>query len=170
MTCEPAYSLENYRETVQACYKYFSLLRDSEFPSWIQSEIQALAALKFRFMEKQRDPENYAAQVSMSLKRPLPRSLIVSGPKLVFDWDEQLVRDTLAGLIAEDSRVVLMAKDHSLVGKTGPWSTEPWYGTEYTVDRLETDIISTVSAHPIFECLSPESNGSNQGTGAKRYT
>ncbi|EJD02194.1 insulin-degrading enzyme [Fomitiporia mediterranea MF3/22] len=137
---------QNYREALKACYKYINLLRDSELPAWSQSEIQALAALHFRFEEKQARPENYASRISGSMKLPLPRSLILSGPKLTWDWDEQLVRDTLSELTVENGRVVVMAKDHSTIGNQGPWTAEPWYGTEYTVDRLDDEITSAARA------------------------
>ena len=45
----------------------------------------------------------------------------------------------LSGLNVETGRVVLMAKDHTVVGK-GPdtvWQKEPWYGTDYTVEKME---------------------------------
>ncbi|KAI5119937.1 hypothetical protein M0805_002126 [Coniferiporia weirii] len=132
---------QNYREVLLACYKYLGLLRSSELPAWAQSEIQQLAALRFRFAEKRR-PENYATWVSEHIKHPTPRSLVLSGPTLTWDWDEQLVRETLAGLVVENGRVVVMAKDHSGVGETGPWLNEPWYGTEYTVKKLEEDFVA----------------------------
>ncbi|KAH8117077.1 insulin-degrading enzyme [Phellopilus nigrolimitatus] len=132
---------QNYRQALLACYKYLSLLRTSALPAWFQQEIQTLAAMRFRFAEKQR-PDQYATWIAEHVKHPTPRALVLSGPQLTWHWDEQLVRETLAGLVVENGRVVVMSKDHAVVGKTGPWATEPWYGTEYTVGKLENDFVS----------------------------
>lgn len=107
--------------------------------------MKALADLRFRFAEKRR-PDNYAVWISEAMKNPVPRSLVLSGPKLLWSWDEQLVRDNLNSLTVEKSRAVVMAKDHSVIGKTGPWSNEPWYKTEYSVDKLDGDFYTSVSA------------------------
>lgn len=56
------------------------------------------------------------------------------------------MRKTLDGLHVGTGRVVVMAKDHSVIGKTGPWVIEPWYKTEYSVDKLEDDFVELVSA------------------------
>lgn len=136
--------IENYREALLACYKYINLLRSSALQAWAQDEMKALADLRFRFAEKRR-PDNYAVWISEAMKNPLPRSLVLSGPKLIWSWDEQLIRDNLNGLTVNEGRVVVMAKDHSVVGKTGPWSHEPWYKTEYVVEKLGDDFIAAVS-------------------------
>ncbi|KAL5511367.1 STE23_2 [Sanghuangporus vaninii] len=133
---------QNYRQAVLACYKYLNLLRSTELQQWVQDEIQTLSMLNFRFAEKQRRPENYATWISDHVKMPIPRSLILSGPKLTWDWDEHLVREMLGQLTVDSGRVVVMAKDHSIIGKTGPWTTEPWYGTEYTVEKVDPEFMA----------------------------
>lgn len=136
------YTTENYREAVLACYKYLNLLRTSSFTSRYQEEIQTLSALRFRFAEKRR-PDSYATWVSEHLSHPIPRSLVLSGPQLTWDWDEKLVHEMLAGLNVETGRVVVMAKDHSVVGKSTEtvWQKEPWYGTEYAVDTMDAEFM-----------------------------
>lgn len=49
----------------------------------------------------------------------------------------------LEGLNVETGRVVVMAKDHSVVGKSVDtvWQKEPWYGTEYTVETMDTEFM-----------------------------
>ncbi|KAH8114098.1 insulin-degrading enzyme [Phellopilus nigrolimitatus] len=132
---------QNYRQALLACYKYLSLLRTSAFPAWFQQEIQTLDAMRFRFAEKT-PPDDYATWIAEHVKDPTPRALMLSGPQLTWDWDEQLVRETLAGLVVENGRVVVISKDHAAIGITGPWATEPWYGTEYMVGKLEDDFVS----------------------------
>lgn len=105
--------------------------------------MKVLADLRFRFAEKRR-PDNYAVWISEGMKNPVPRSLVLSAQKLLWSWDEQLIKENLENLTVDKGRVVVMAKDHSVVGKTGPWSNEPWYGTEYMVNKLEEDFVNEV--------------------------
>ena len=78
------------------------------------------------------------------LKRPIPRSLLLSGPSLTWDWDAELVRDTLNQLSVENSRVLVMSKDPRMDEFVDNWSSEPWYGTQYSVRRLDAEILSAV--------------------------
>ena len=96
--------------------------------------------MRFRFAEKRR-PDSYATTISEHVRWPVPRSLVLSGMKLIWDWDEPLIREMLQNLRVDEGRVVVMAKDHTTIGKEGPWLHEPWYGTEYTVEKMEDDFV-----------------------------
>ena len=120
-----------------------NLLRSSVLPVWVHDEIKVIENLRFRFAEK-RSAEKYAVQISESMKNPVPRSLLLSGPRLIWEWDEKLVRGILETLTVENGRVVVMAKDHNVIGNEGPWEKEPWYQTEYTVKKLEDEFLTSV--------------------------
>ena len=86
--------------------------------------MKSLADIEFQFTEKC-DSDDYAVWLSEALKNPIPRSLILSGPELFWSLKEQLVRDTLNHLSIKQSRIVVIANDHSIIDKTGPWHQEP---------------------------------------------
>lgn len=137
--CNPKISCshtENYRSALLACYKYLSLLRSSPFPSWYHQELKAICATRFRFAEK-RKPDDYATSISERLSWPYSRDAILTGPELLWDWDEQLVRGMLDGMTVDRGRVVLMAKVHEGIDQLENWAKEPCYGTDYRVQRIE---------------------------------
>ncbi len=70
------------------------------------------------------------------MKWPTQRELVINGPSLVWDWDEQLVRKYLSELTPEKGRVFVMGQNMEEIGIMGPWETEKWYGTLYMVTDL----------------------------------
>lgn len=141
---------------MKACYKYFSLLRGSELSEQAQDEIKDISALAFRFAEKG-SPDTYATRLSGLLKRPIPRSLLLSGPSLTWDWDSELVRDTLDQLSVENSRVFVMSKDPRMDEFVDTWSSEPWYGTQHSVRRLDAEILAAVRFN-LFDIITQSSS------------
>ncbi len=137
-------SAGNYREAILACHKYLSLLRSSAFPEWYHREIQLINETRFRFAEKY-SPDSYATGLSQGLHQPYPRDMLLTGPALTFEWNENIVRDILASLNVDTGRVVVMAQDHSATGQIGELQKEPWYGTEYYVQRVDEHLAARVS-------------------------
>lgn len=129
------------------------MLRESKLDSFYehQRELVALAATRFRFSEKRR-PEDYATWVAEHMAWPVPRDLLISAPQLVWDWGDggdggaQKVKEYLDSFRIEECRVMLMAKGSELT-KVNPhleWKKEPWYGTEYAVEKFDHDFTNQV--------------------------
>ena len=114
-----------------------------------------LKATRFRFAEKRR-PDDYAVWVTEHLSWPVPRELVLSAPQLAWEWDETdpinggeaEMRQVLDSLTVDRGRVVLMAqKDvHERVRGASEWQSEPWYGTQYRVEKLDEDFIARAQA------------------------
>ncbi|TFY62947.1 hypothetical protein EVJ58_g3532 [Rhodofomes roseus] len=146
---------DNYREVTLTIFKYLNLLRSSNFPAWYQREISLLKATRFRFAEKRR-PDDYAVWVTEHLSWPVSRELVLSAPQLVWEWDETdpvnggegEMRQVLDSLTVDRGRVVLMAqKDvHERVRGASEWESEPWYGTEYRVEKLDEGFMAEAQA------------------------
>lgn len=86
---------------------------------------------------------------------PVPRELLLSAPQLTWDWDgdnkeggggEKKIREYLNAFRVTDGRVVLMAKaeEHAKVAPGATWEKEPWYGSEYRVERFNEEFIKQV--------------------------
>ncbi|KAK2466811.1 hypothetical protein APHAL10511_001069 [Amanita phalloides] len=138
---------QNYRSVILAAFKYLSLLRSSEFDTYLQKEISMLSMLQFRFSEKQR-PDSYATSIAERMAWPVPRESIISAPKLTEDWGDnplprQKVKEYLESFRINQGRVVLMAKaeEHAKLTPDVTWSKEPWYGTEYRVERFDEEFV-----------------------------
>lgn len=157
----------HYREVIQATLKYLSLLRSSKFQRFYQTELATISSTRFRFAEK-RHPEEYATWVAEHMAWPVPKEYLLSGPQLTWDWEdhseeggcEDKVREYLESFRLSGGRVVLMAKpeEHAKLFPDAQWDKEPWYGTDYRVEKFDDDFIKKVGNF----CLS--GNRWNDGT------
>ncbi|PCH40557.1 LuxS/MPP-like metallohydrolase [Wolfiporia cocos MD-104 SS10] len=122
----------HYKEVLIAIYDYLALLRSSQFESYHFTEIKAISELEFRFQDKTQ-PHTYVNWLSRELLEDYPPESVLADPVLVHDWDEEIVRRTLALLVPEKGRVTLEAREHpdEIVGRDMVWATEQWFGTEY---------------------------------------
>ena len=140
--------VENYQQIVEAILSYFSLLRSSEFPMYHYDETRIQYETRFRFKEKS-SPANYVSSLAEKLADPYPRDRIITGSSLIWEWNEGLVRELLAGLTAENSRITVMAKDLDALAPKGNWLKEKWYGTEHKQMRLPEEWIQKVSSRSL---------------------
>ncbi|KDR81747.1 hypothetical protein GALMADRAFT_58881 [Galerina marginata CBS 339.88] len=144
---------ENYHSVVSAVHKYLGLLRSSKFEAFHHQEVVNLSTTRFRFAEKRR-PDDYATWISEHMAWPIPAELLLAAPRLTWDWDnetdkkegEAKVTEYLNQFTIENSRAVLMAKrdDHLKVHPELKWEKEPWYGTEYAVQRFDDDFVAQI--------------------------
>jgi insulysin len=133
-----------------ATFKYISMLRSTDLSPPHQRETSSLSRIRFRFSEKRR-PDDYAVWVTDKLAWPVPRELVIKAPQVVSEWDldgtaQTVASRTLEGLGVRNSRIVLMAKKEEfqrLLG-TQEWQAEPWYGTQYRVERLDEAFVHEV--------------------------
>lgn len=136
---------EQYRDIILACFSYISLLRASSWPEWYQDELRSIADLDFRFADK-RQSHAYARTLSNYLTLPIPRSEVLTAPRLIYDWDEAVVREAITRLTIDQCRIFLMAEDFSgVIDEDRAWEREPWYRTEYQEQRIDEDLADKVS-------------------------
>jgi insulysin len=151
---------ENHRQVSLAVFKFLALLRDSQFEGFHQRELATLSATKFRFKEKGR-PDTYATWTAEHMSRPVPLELVLSAQALTWDWDgdEQPGGGGLAKVCAyldtfraENARITLMAKgdEHIKLAPNAVWNKEPWYGTEYCVEKFDDTFIQQVRPTPFY--------------------
>ncbi|KAL7284357.1 hypothetical protein ACG7TL_001646 [Trametes sanguinea] len=135
----------HYRDVVRAIFNYISLLRESALEPYHFAEAQAMAETSFRFQEKAQ-PHRYASTLAHTLSEPYPPEWLLSGAYLYREWNEPLVRSILEGFTPKQARVTLEAKNHlaPVIGQDVEWQSEKWYGTQYTVKRLEESFLETL--------------------------
>ncbi|KAI0306722.1 Metalloenzyme, LuxS/M16 peptidase-like protein [Multifurca ochricompacta] len=138
---------QNYRQVAMATFKYISMLRSTDLSPPHQKEVSTLSNIRFRFSEKRR-PDDYAVWVADKLSWPVPRELVIKAPQVVSEWDpdgtaQAVAFHTLGGLSVRNSRIVLMGKKEEFERIMGiqQWQTEPWYGTQYRVERQDDDFV-----------------------------
>jgi len=143
----------NYRSVVLAVYKYLALLRSSKFDAFHHEELARVSDTRFRFLDKQK-PGDYVTRLTGHMAWPTPRNLLLAAPELTWSWETEEDRKRGEKKIAEyleffrvgNSRVVLMAgkDDIAKIQADLQWGKEPWYGTEYAVQRWDADFIKEV--------------------------
>ncbi|KAF8911060.1 Metalloenzyme, LuxS/M16 peptidase-like protein [Gymnopilus junonius] len=147
----------NYRSVILATHKYLALLRSTQFEPFHHQEVAKLSTIRFRFAEKKR-PDDYATWISEHMAWPIPEDLLLSAPRLTLDWEseadkqegEAKIMEYLNHFTIENSRAVLMASrsDHLKLQQDLTWDKEPWYGTEYAVQKFEDDFANGVNDIP----------------------
>ncbi|KAF5373799.1 hypothetical protein D9758_000838 [Tetrapyrgos nigripes] len=151
---------KNYKSVILATYKYFSLLRESTFEPFHQEEIASLSTIRFRFLEKKR-PDTYATRVAELMSRPYPKELSLVAPSVTWVWGdecegvaptggEEKVKEYLDACRLDSSRIMLMAKAGELekverIDAKAVWQKEPWYGTQYRVERFGDELLAKAS-------------------------
>ncbi|KAJ3571053.1 hypothetical protein NP233_g3999 [Leucocoprinus birnbaumii] len=159
---------KNYESVILAAFRYFSLLRNSEFEAYHQKETVTLSSIRFQFSEKRR-PDSYATWVTEHMNWPVPPDRLISGPQLTWDWgtgedsgnEEATIRRYLDSFRISEGRVVLMAKgdEHDKIRAGLKWEKEPWYGTRYNVTRFGENFIDQAeAANDIPELFLPGPN------------
>ena len=131
------------------------MLRSTGLSPAYQIEVSALSNIRFQFLEKRR-PGSYAVWMAEQLSQPVPRELVIKAPQVVSQWDhdgtsQAVAFQTLKGLSVKNCRIVLTATQgefQKLLG-TQQWKTEPWYGTQYRVERLDEAFIQEVHHFPL---------------------
>jgi insulysin len=133
-----------------ATFKYIAMLRSTDLSPLHQRETSSLSHIRFRFSEKRR-PDDYALWVADKLAWPVPRELVIKAPQVVSEWGpngtaQAVTFRTLEGFNVRNSRTVLMAKKEEYQKLMGSqeWQTEPWYGTQYRVERLDEAFVREV--------------------------
>ena len=121
-----------------------SLLRTSEFSSWVFTELEATAEARFRFAQK-RNAGDYVSSLAERLALPWSKDRIISGKTRLWKWDEPAVREMLERDFAPEAvGLTLLTKDFSEIGLDGVWLEEPWYKTKYQVLPLDGELLEKV--------------------------
>ena len=144
---------DNYRSVISAVFKYLALLRSSTLEDFHHQELVKLSAIRFRFAEKRR-PEDETTSISENMERPYPRDLLIAGPKLTWDWENEAdkkehkerISKYLDSYRIQECRVMLMApkQEHLRLHPDLKWEKEPWYGTEFSVRRFDDADVKSV--------------------------
>jgi len=145
---------------ITSTYKYFSLLRESVFEPYHQEEIASLSKTRFQFIEKKR-PDTYVTRVAELMTKPYPKELSLIAPSVTWNWNdeyegvpaaggEEKVKEYLQDFRLDNSRIMLMAKAGELekierIDSSALWQKEPWYGTQYRVERFGEEFLAQVS-------------------------
>ncbi|KAJ3359614.1 Insulinase (Peptidase M16) [Allomyces javanicus] len=125
-----------WHDVVAAVYEYLAVLRQARpLPKWIHDELQVMADIRFRFQELG-SVSSWASRMAGLMQKPqVPPELALAASTLVLDWRPELIEQGLDALLNTEPLVMLTAP---AFGETWvPSAKEKWYGTEYSVEKLD---------------------------------
>ena len=126
--------LENYKEVAKIVFQYISMLKKTVPQKWIFDETKGMSEVDFRF--KQKAPaSSFTSRLSSVMQKPLPREWLLSGERVLRDFDQDAISEALSYLRADNYRLTLVSQ-----GFPGDWDkTEKWYGTHYRAEKIPED-------------------------------
>lgn len=142
----------NYSEVVGIIFDYVDMLRHAD-PAALQErweEIHQIAAVEFQYQEPDTSADSCSG-LAADLQTLHPEDIL--GSPEHFEWNGDIAASVLAALTPERAMI------HLLSDKFDPTTlveTEPWFGTKYSKQPLQTSLISRASTpqnQPLFALL-----------------
>ena len=126
--------LANYKEVTKTVFQYISLIKSTPPQEWIVDEMKGMNEVDFRF--KQKTPaSSFTNKLSSIMQKPFPREWLLSGQRLIREFDEKAIAEALTYLRADNFRLTLVSQEFP-----GDWDKkEKWYGTEYRYENIPAD-------------------------------
>lgn len=141
--------LKKYHEVVKIIFQYIGMMKANPPVEWMYEEMKNMAEVDFRFRQKS-PPSTFTSGTSSVMQRPLPRNLLLSGTSRLRRFDAQAIVQAMQYLREDNFRLMLVSQEYP-----GSWDQkEKWYGTEYKVEKIPTDVLSEVR-----KALSPSQTG-----------
>ena len=133
--------LKRYDEVVKVVFQYISLIRESRPQEWIVDEMKGMAEVDFRF--KQKTPaSSFTSKLSSVMQKPLPREWLLSGSRLIRQFDPEGITRALGYLRTDNFRMTIVSRDFP-----GDWDQkEKWYGTEYKYEPISEPLVAAVKS------------------------
>jgi insulysin len=139
--------VDHVDDIIAAVFVYMRLIGEEGVRHWVYDEMVSVSESAFRFAPRL-EPEDLVDRVSQRLAF-YPDTEVLRGPYLYTDFDENLIERLLELLCPE--RMSLMISGQFVSDRTN--TVEPWYGTEYGVERIADTRFSAWRQAPPTEDL-----------------
>lgn len=144
---------ENMQNVVGLLFKYVQLLQKSGVCEWIFSELSAICETSFHYQDKA-PPADYVVNISSNMQLYPPKDWLArsSLPSVFNPSTIQMILDELS-----PDNVRIFWESKSFEGHTD--LTEPWYGTNYSLEKISSSMIQQwMSASPDENLHLPAAN------------
>ena len=123
--------LEKYEEITKIVFQYIALIKHAGPQRWIFDEIKNMKEVDFRFKEKS-PATRFTSTTSSTMQKALPRELLLSGERVVREYNEAEIEKGLSWLRSDNYRIHVTSQEFP-----GDWDQkEKWYGTEYRIQDV----------------------------------
>ncbi|XP_076308148.1 insulin-degrading enzyme-like [Tachypleus tridentatus] len=127
--------IEHTDDIVTLIFQYINMLEKVGPQQWIYEECRDVAAMTFRFKDRER-PQSFVCDLAEML-HIYPIEDVLSGPYLMSEYRPDLIEDILSRLNPNNIRVSVIGKKFQDVVD----AKEKWYGTEYKLERITPEQI-----------------------------
>lgn len=152
--------LKNYHEVVKIVFHYIGMMKANPPVQWMHEEMRNMAEVDFRFRQKS-PASRFTSGTSSVMQKQLPRNWLLSSTSKLRKFDAKAIVQAMQYLREDNFRLMLVSQEYP-----GEWGQkEKWYGTDYRVEKIPTDVLSDVrqalsasGSDPIKELHLPHKN------------
>ncbi|XP_024393849.1 insulin-degrading enzyme-like 1, peroxisomal isoform X2 [Physcomitrium patens] len=138
---------DHMEEVVSLTFQYIRVLQQQGVAEWMFEEVRAVCEMKFHFQDK-RPPISYVTDLAGNMLLYPPRDWL-AGSSLPRQFDAEAISGLIEQLKPERVRIFWYSKRFE--GKTS--QKEPWYGTDYIIERIEENLVQEWSKATTHEKL-----------------
>ncbi|KAG0570443.1 hypothetical protein KC19_6G162300 [Ceratodon purpureus] len=138
---------EHMEEVVNLTFQYVRVLQQQGVSEWMFEEVRAVCEMKFHFQDK-RPPISYVTDLAGNMLLYPSRDWL-AGSSLPRHFDAEAIAGLIDQLKPERVRIFWYSKQFE--GKTS--QREPWYGTDYIIERIDDSLVEEWLKAPINEKL-----------------
>ncbi|KAL4236298.1 Nrd1 complex RNA-binding subunit [Mactra antiquata] len=146
--------LKHWQEVVKVIFVYLDLLKKEGPQDWFYTELKQIEETKFRWKEKG-DPTGYVEKLADNMQLYPPEDYL-TGHKLLFTYDEQIIKDCMNYLAVDNCNIMLTS---TCFTENDCPLKEKWFGTSYSVEDITSNMIDNwLDIQPCDELFLPKPN------------
>ncbi|EEF30307.1 insulin-degrading enzyme-like 1, peroxisomal [Ricinus communis] len=126
---------EHMQDIIGLLFKYIHLLQQSGVSEWIFNELAAVCETSFHYQDKI-PPIDYVVTIACNMNIYPPKDWLV-GSSLPSNFSPDIIQMVLHQLSPNSVRIFWESKNFE--GQTE--KVEPWYGTAYSVEKIDSLVI-----------------------------
>ncbi|RVX74303.1 hypothetical protein B0A52_02135 [Exophiala mesophila] len=131
--------LENYHEVVKIVFKYIGMMKSSPPLEWMHQEMKNMADVDFRFRQKS-PASRFTSGTSSVMQKNIPRNWLLSSTSKFRKFDAKAIVQAMQFLRHDNFRLMVVSRDFP-----GTWDQkEKWYGTEYKVEKVPSEVLADI--------------------------
>ncbi|KAI1610748.1 insulysin [Exophiala viscosa] len=131
--------LKDYHEVVKVVFQYIGMMKANPPVEWMHQEMKNMAEVDFRFRQKS-PASRFTSGTSSVMQKNLPRNWLLSGTSKFRKFDAKAITQAMQYLREDNFRLMLVSQEYP-----GTWDQkEKWYGTDYKVEKIPTDVLSEI--------------------------
>lgn len=131
--------LQHYHDIVKIVFQYIGMMKENPPLEWMHEEMKNMAEVDFKFRQKS-PASRFTSNTSSVMQKPLPRQWLLSGTSKFRKFDPKAIVQAMQYLRDDNFRLMIVSQDYP-----GDWNEkEKWYGTDYKVSKIPTDVQSDI--------------------------